>query len=132
MKENENENPKNINNSPDSIINEPNKKKFMTQPVGTFDGFLIYDKILKGDNNNLNIPINEFKEPLLKDWLIMQHNPKKTKSRFSKLFKEILNSEKSISSSINWSSNISIISASLKNPDLASKSLIYSNSSTKS
>ena len=94
MKENENENPKNINNSPDSVINEPNKKRFMTQPVGTFDGFLIYDKISKGDNNNLNIPINEFKEPLLKDWLVMQHNPKKTKSRFSKLFKEILENDK--------------------------------------
>ena len=62
--------------------------------VGTFDGFLIFDKIDKIKENELKFQINEFNEPTLKDWLIIQHNPTKTKSRFINLFQEILEDNK--------------------------------------
>jgi hypothetical protein len=62
--------------------------------IGTYDDFVIYDK-----NDNLNDKL-EFQKlessSTLKDWLIIQREPKKTKSRFSEFFEEI-NQEKKIS-----------------------------------
>ena len=59
--------------------------------IGTYDDFVIYDK-----NDKLNDKL-EFQKlessSTLKDWLIIQREPKKTKSRFSEFFEEI-NQEK--------------------------------------
>ena len=119
----EKEKPKKSNNSPENKINEANKNKFVTKPIGTFNGFLVYDKISKNDknnNNNINPPIKEIKEPLFKDWLIIQHNPNKTKSRFTNLFKEILENDKKKEKNIN-DKNINITNENLIQNNLIKK-----------
>ena len=60
----------------------------VTKEVGQYDGFLILEKLNQFNENEFQF--SEFNEPSLKDWLIIQHNPNKTKSRFINLFQEIL------------------------------------------
>ena len=73
-----------------------NKGKIIPKEVGTYNGFLIYDNNDKIKGNELNNKKNEFSEPPFKDWLIIHHNPKKNKSRFTNLFQEILENDKKL------------------------------------
>ena len=86
-----------------------NKNKKIIKEVGTFDGFLVYenkDKIKDSElNNKINININNNPEPIYKDWLIMKHNHKKAKSRFSQLFQEILENDRKIEEEENKEKN---------------------------
>ena len=70
------------------------EKENIVKQVGTYNGFLIYDKNDEIKENNLNFKINELSEPTLKGWMIIQHNDKKTKSRFSSLFQEIIENDR--------------------------------------
>ena len=81
------------NKFPNNKMIEPNNNSYITKQTGIYKGFLIYDKVLKSEENNYPKLTNQSNEPPLKDWLIIQHT-NKTKSRFSKLFKEILENDK--------------------------------------
>ena len=77
---------------------QTNKNKNIVKEIGTYNGFLIYenkDKIKESDLKNEK-NLNDISEPSFKDWLIIQHNPKKTKSRFSNLFEEILENDRKL------------------------------------
>ena len=76
--------------------NNTNNNKKIPKEIGTFNGFLIYDKEEKIKESDLKDKINNFSEPPLKDWLIIQHNPNKKQSRFSDLFQEILQNDKKL------------------------------------
>ena len=72
-----------------TIKNNKNQEELnVTKEVGQYDGFLILEKLNQFNENEFQF--SEFNEPSLKDWLIIQHNPNKTKSRFINLFQEIL------------------------------------------
>ena len=73
-----------------------NNNKIIPKKVGTFNGFFIYDKNDKIKEYELQDKKNEISEPPLKDWLIIQHNPTKSKSRFTDLFQEILENDKKL------------------------------------
>ena len=82
------------NKSPEIKINEHNKSEDVTKEVGSFQGFLIFDKKNEKNENNQGQQFDEFEDPLFQDWLIIQHHSNKTKSRFSNLFQEILENDK--------------------------------------
>ena len=84
------EKPKKVNESSDKK-NKDKKKELEVKQVGTFNGFLIFDKI---DKENEVSQIKEIVDPSFKDWLIIQRNVKKTESRFSNLFQETLENDK--------------------------------------
>ncbi len=84
------EKPKKVNESSDKK-NKDKKKDLEVKQVGTFNGFLIFDKI---DKENEVSQIKEIVDPSFKDWLIIQRNVKKTESRFSNLFQETLENDK--------------------------------------
>ena len=84
------EKPKKVNESSDKN-NKDKKKELEVKQVGTFNGFLIFDKI---DKENEVSQIKEIVDPSFKDWLIIQRNVKKTESRFSNLFQETLENDK--------------------------------------
>ena len=72
------------NNSPKD---KDNDDKDIPHEIGTYDDFVIYDKD-KSLNDKLEFHKLE-SSPTLKDWLIIQREPQKTKSRFSEFFEEI-------------------------------------------
>ena len=84
------EKPKKVNEFLDKK-NKDKKKELEVKQVGTFNGFLIFDKI---DKENEVSQIKEIVDPSFKDWLIIQRNVKKTESRFSNLFQETLENDK--------------------------------------
>ena len=73
---------------------DKNDNREIPREIGIFDDFIVYDKdnpfkdYLKYQN------LESTSSPSLKDWLIIQREPKQTKSRFSDFFEEI-NQEKS-------------------------------------
>ena len=73
-----------------------NNKNKIPKEIGTYNGFLIYDKEEKIKESDSKDKINKFFDPPLKDWLIIQHNPNKNKSRFTDLFQEILENDKKL------------------------------------
>ena len=84
------------NNSPENESDE-NKEEEEIKQVGIFKGFLVYDRIDQNNENELNFNINDYDNPFFQEWLILHHNKNnsnKTESRFSNLFKEILQIDK--------------------------------------
>ena len=71
--------------------NSPEKK---TKQTAIFDGFLVYEKVSEEEENFQKMNDDKSIEGPLNKWLIMQHNSKETKSRFSNLFKEIQENDK--------------------------------------
>ena len=74
--------------------NSPPKKEneILTKEVGTYNGFLIFDKIEEKNENEFHFRMNDLVEPEFKDWMIIDST--KTKSRFTNLFQDILESDK--------------------------------------
>ena len=74
--------------------NSPIKKEneILTKEVGTYNGFLIFDKIEEKNENEFYFRMNDLVEPEFKDWMIIDST--KTKSRFTNLFQDILESDK--------------------------------------
>ena len=74
--------------------NSPPKKEneILTKEVGTYNGFLIFDKIEDKNENEFYFRMNDLVEPEFKDWMIIDST--KTKSRFTNLFQDILESDK--------------------------------------
>ena len=68
-------------------------EKDIPKQIGTYHDFLIYDKD-EINNDSLNF---DFNDPALKNWLARQNIPHKTQSRFSNLFKEIMDNDKKVS-----------------------------------
>ena len=64
----------------------------MPKQVGFYHDFLVFDKNEK--YKNLEFKDCIFDDPNIKDWLILQYSPNKTKSRFSSLFEEILENDR--------------------------------------
>ena len=84
------------NNSPENVSDEDKEEEEIKQ-VGIFKGFLVYDRIDQNNENELNFNINDYDNPFFQEWLILHHNKNntnKTESRFSNLFKEILQIDK--------------------------------------
>ena len=85
---------KKTNSSKDKDNDDKNDNREIPREIGIFDDFIVYDKdnpfkdYLKYQN------LESTSSPSLKDWLIIQREPKQTKSRFSDFFEEI-NQEKS-------------------------------------
>ena len=72
------------NNSPKD---KDNDNKEIAHEIGTYDDFVIYDK---DKSLNDKLEFNKLdSSSSLKDWLIIQREPQKTKSRFSEFFEEI-------------------------------------------
>ena len=67
-------------------------QKKMPKEIGSYHDFLVFEKNDK--NNNLEFQDCNIDDPSIKDWLILHNSPYKTKSRFSNLFEEILESNK--------------------------------------
>ena len=65
--------------------------------IGTFHDFLVFDNNDKYKENNIVFQDCSFDDPSLKDWLIINNSPNKTKSRFSSLFEEMEKDKKTIS-----------------------------------
>ena len=86
------EKPKKKSKSPEKKNNQHNNEEDVARPIGTFKGFVIINKKDQSDENELK----EVEYPFLQDWLIIQHNQNNNKSRFSNLFKEILENDKKI------------------------------------
>ena len=85
---------KKTNSTKDKDNDDKNDNREIPREIGIFDDFIVYDKdnpfkdYLKYQN------LESTSSPSLKDWLIIQREPKQTKSRFSDFFEEI-NQEKS-------------------------------------
>ena len=79
-------------NSPEE---EDEDKKDMPKEVGLYHDFLVFEKNEKF-NNKLEFKDCIFDDPNIKDWLILQYSPNKTKSRFSSLFEEIIENDKKL------------------------------------
>ena len=67
----------------------------MPKQVGFYHDFLVFDK---NENYNKNLEFQDciFDDPNIKDWLILKYPPNKTKSRFSRLFEEILENDRKL------------------------------------
>ena len=74
-----------------------NKEKDIPKQIGTYHDFLVYDKNDKNKDNKLELQNFDFEDPALKVWLARQDNQYKTQSRFSNLFKEIMDNDRKIS-----------------------------------
>ena len=85
---------KNSKKIPENKMDEQNNNLYNTKQTVTFDGFLVYEKVTEEEENFLKMNEVQLIEPRLKEWLITQHNSKKTKSRFTNLFKEIEEKDK--------------------------------------
>ena len=96
MKKGKNNQKKAFSSIEENNNNNTNNNKKIPKEIGTYNGFLIYDKEEKIKESDLKDKINNFSEPPLKDWLIIQHNPNKKQSRFSDLFQEILQNDKKL------------------------------------
>ena len=72
--------------------NDNEKQKEIPKEIGLYHDFLVFDKNDK--NSNLEFQDCHADDPSIKDWLILYNSPLKTKSRFSNLFEEILESNK--------------------------------------
>ena len=79
------------NISPDK---EEEDQKEEPKQIGVYRDFLVFDKIDKYKDNNLEFQDNILDDPNLKDWSMLHNSPNKTKSRFSKLFEEILENDR--------------------------------------
>ena len=77
--------------SPEKEEEETNE---IPKQVGFYHDFLVFDKNEK--YKNLEFKDCIFDDPNIKDWLILQYSPNKTKSRFSSLFEEILENDRKV------------------------------------
>jgi len=68
------------------------KDEHITKEIGTFHDFLVYEKEEKIKKKYYFKKFNN-ENPFLKDWLILESKPK-TESRFTDLFKEIMEKDK--------------------------------------
>jgi hypothetical protein len=77
----------------------PKKKveKDIPKQIGTYHDFLVYDKDDINKDNKLELQNFDFEDPALKVWLAHQDNQYKTQSRFSNLFKEIMDNDRKMS-----------------------------------
>ena len=85
---------KNSKKNAENKIDEQNNNLYNTKQTVTFDGFLVYEKVTEEEENFLKMNEDQSIEPRLKEWLMMQHNSNKTKSRFTNLFKEMEENDK--------------------------------------
>ena len=95
-KNNQKNQKKAFSSTEENNTNNLNNKNKIPKEIGTFNGFLIYEKAEKIKESDSKDKINNFFDPSLKDWLIIQHNPNKNKSRFTDLFQEILENDKKL------------------------------------
>ena len=75
-------------------------EKDIPKQIGTYHDFLVYgkDDINKDNKDNKSEFLNfDFEDPALKEWLSRQNNQHKTQSRFSSLFKEIMDNDRKMS-----------------------------------
>ena len=86
-------------------------EKDITKQVGTFDDFLVYDKIDEMEKNKLNNLFNESKD-------------KPTQSRFSNLFQEILENDKKLEKK---KENINLINNEINENDKEDEKLLPNN-----
>ena len=88
--------------------NSPPKKEneILTKEVGTYNGFLIFDKIEEKNENEFYFRMNDLVAPEFKDWMIIDST--KTKSRFTNLFQDILESDKIMDQKNNIDTNENI------------------------
>ena len=85
---------KNSKKNAENKMDEQNNNLYNTKQTVTFDGFLVYEKVTEEEENFLKMNEDQSIEPRLKEWLMMQHNSNKTKSRFTNLFKEMEENDK--------------------------------------
>ena len=85
---------KNSKKTPENKMDEQDNNLYNTKQTVTFDGFLVYEKVTEEEENFLKMNEDQSIEPRLKEWLMMQHNSNKTKSRFTNLFKEMEENDK--------------------------------------
>ena len=86
-KKKENNNKKNKNTSNSKIKEDP-KEEDIPKETGSFLGFLVYDKEEEKPKKKFYFGKNK------EENIILQSNPKKTKSRFAELFQEIIENDK--------------------------------------
>jgi hypothetical protein len=75
-------------------------EKDIPKQIGTYHDFLVYgkDDINKDNKDNKSEFLNfDFEDPALKEWLSHQNKQHKTQSRFSSLFKEIMDNDRKMS-----------------------------------
>ena len=108
-KKKENNNKKNINNY-NSKKEDVQKEDVVPKEIGTFHGFLVYEKEDKEPKENFFSKKSEDKNIFPKEEMILQSNYKKTKSRFADLFQEIMENDRKASlqeqQNLNKSNNI--------------------------
>ena len=108
-KKKENNNKKNINNY-NSKKEDVQKEDIVPKEIGTFHGFLVYEKEDKEPKENFFSKKSEDKNIFPKEEMILQSNYKKTKSRFADLFQEIMENDRKASlqeqQNLNKSNNI--------------------------
>ena len=107
-KKKENNNKKNINNY-NSKKEDVQKEDIVPKEIGTFHGFLVYEKEDEEPKENFFSKKSEDKNIFPKE-MILQSNYKKTKSRFADLFQEIMENDRKASlqeqQNLNKSNNI--------------------------
>ena len=108
-KKKENNNKKNTNNY-NSKKEDVQKEDVVPKEIGTFHGFLVYEKEDKEPKENFFSKKSEDKNIFPKEEMILQSNYKKTKSRFADLFQEIMENDRKASlqeqQNLNKSNNI--------------------------
>ena len=108
-KKKENNNKKNINNY-NSKKEDVQKEDIVPKEIGTFHGFLVYEKEDEEPKENFFSKKSEDKNIFPKEEMILQSNYKKTKSRFADLFQEIMENDRKASlqeqQNLNKSNNI--------------------------
>ena len=78
-------------------------EKDIPKQIGTYHDFLVYgkddiNKDNKDNKDNKSEFLNfDFEDPALKEWLSHQNKQHKTQSRFSSLFKEIMDNDRKMS-----------------------------------
>ena len=95
-KKKENNNKKNTNNY-NSKKEDVQKEDIVPKEIGTFHGFLVYEKEDKEPKENFFSKKSEDKNIFPKEEMILQSNYKKTKSRFADLFQEIMENDRKAS-----------------------------------
>ena len=138
-KKKENNKKKNINNY-NSKKEDVQKEDVVPKEIGTFLGFLVYEKEGEEPKENFFSKKSENKNIFPKEEMILQSNYKKTKSRFADLFQEIMENDRKASlqeqQNLNKSNNINnnfntinIINDDNKNEKIQNNNIINYNNS---
>ena len=138
-KKKENNGKKNINNY-NSKKEDAQKEEVVPKEIGTFHGFLVYEKEDQEPKEKFFSKKSEDKNIFPKSHMILQSNSKKTKSRFADLFQEIMENDKKASlqeqQNLNKSNNINnnynsinIINDDKKNEKIHNNNIMNYNSS---